>query len=88
MCERLLPCPLTIFSVPVKVQNVQVYVYFPHLNSPSVSALVVWDGLSTLDAGGVIDKYTITVYDTNGTLITTGNVTVRPEREREKERGK
>ena len=78
VCVPLLPCPLTIFSVPAKVQNVRVYVYFPHRNSPLVSALVVWDGLSTFDAGGVIDKYVITVHDSNGMLITTGNVIVRP----------
>ena len=73
-------------AVPAKVRNVRVYVYFPHRNSPTVSAQVVWDGLSTLDAGGVVEKYVITVRDSNGLLITTGNVTVRPERERERER--
>ena len=60
----------------------RVYVYFPHRNSPTVSAQVVWDGLSTLEAGGVVDSYVVTVRYLNGTLLTDGNVTVRPERER------
>ena len=64
----------------------RVYVYFPLRNSPTVSAQVVWDGLSTLDAGGVIDKYVVTVRDSNNSLITAKNVIVRLEREREGER--
>ena len=61
----------------------RVYVYFPHLNSSMVSAQVVWDGLSTLEAREIVDRYVITVRDSNGTLLTAGNVTVRPEKGRD-----
>ena len=30
-----------------------------------VTALVVWDGLSPVEAGGTVDNYTVRVFDTS-----------------------
>ena len=44
------------------------YVYFPHRNSTVVSAQVVWDRLTILEAGGAVDKYSVNVNDINGPI--------------------
>ena len=67
---------LFLITVPSKVQNVRVYVYFPIRNDISVvSAQIVWDGLSLFDAGGVVELYSVEVIDViDNELITAGNV--------------
>ena len=49
-------------SGPGQVMNVRVFPYFPLRNTTDTfSALVVWDALSRIDAGGVVDKYSVLV---------------------------
>ena len=47
-------------------------------NTTAITGLVVWDGLSTVDAGGVVENYYVNVYDvTNGKKpLTSENVLV------------
>ena len=60
---------------PGVVQNVQVYVYHPRLNSSSEwSALVVWDALNRTEAGGeYVNCYKVQVLQQGG-----GDVSVSP----------
>ena len=64
--------------VPAQVKNVRVYTYSPIRNTAAISGLVVWDGLSTVDAGGVVENYYVNVYDvTNGKKpLTSDNILV------------
>ncbi len=46
------------------MRGVRVFVYFP-LRDPtaSVTALVVWEGLTMEEAGGEVDNYTVSITD-------------------------
>ena len=55
-------------AVPVQVQNVQVFVYFPMLTGDDVSALVIWDALTANEGGGFVQNYTVQVFQ-NGQLL-------------------
>ncbi len=62
------PCPPWIPpSAPGKVQDVRVFVYSP-LRDPmaEVTALVVWEGLTPEEAGGVVEIYTVVITDSQG----------------------
>ena len=54
------------------VQNVRVYVYFPFRGGSDVTALVVWDGLSAMAAGGVVDNYIVRVFNASSGDNVTG----------------
>jgi len=41
--------------------NVRVYVYQPVLYSDDITALIVWDPLSPLQAGGIVNRYIVCV---------------------------
>ena len=53
-------------AAPSGVQNVRVFIFFPHRgNTMAVSGQVVWDRLSQEDAGGTVDMYQIMLRDGN-----------------------
>lgn len=56
-------CQMSIHSSlgPDQVMNVRVYVYQPILYSDVITALIVWDPLSPLQAGGVVNRYIVSV---------------------------
>ena len=56
----------------MQIQNVRAYVYFPFREGFDVTALVVWDGLSAMEAGGVVDNYTIRVFNASSGEEVTG----------------
>jgi len=56
-------------TVPVQVQNVQVFVYFPMLTGDDVSALVTWDTLTASEEAGFVQNYTVQVFQ-DGQLLT------------------
>ena len=58
------PCFSSLISQStLQVQNVRVYVYFPVRGGSNVTALVVWDRLSAVEAGGGVDNYTVRVFN-------------------------
>ena len=64
--------PISIYSSlgPDQVMNVRVYVYQPVLYSDEITALIVWDPLSPLQAGGIVNRYIVNVSEVmSGTEI-------------------
>jgi hypothetical protein len=63
-------------ALPKQVQNVRVIPYYPLRDTRSiVSALVVWDGLSDLEAGGMINDYFVNItFASNGALLDVANL--------------
>ena len=57
-------------SVPQQVQILEVYVYYPIRTGNQVTALVVWEGLSRVEAGGRVTEYMVTVTDVDGNPLT------------------
>ena len=56
---------------PDQVQDVSVNVYFPLRGDDSmITALVVWTGLTPLEAGGNVDSYTVRVFPEGGVALT------------------
>lgn len=45
------------------MMNVRVYVYKPVLDGDDITALIVWDPLSPLQAGGIVNRYIVNVTD-------------------------
>ena len=60
---------------PDQVMNVRVYVYNPVFNSDNITALVVWNPLSQVAAGGIVNKYIvdITNVETDQRIIVSKN---------------
>ena len=57
---------LLLSIAPVTVQNVRVFVFFPHRDvTVAVAGKVVWDRLSQDGAGGTVDMYRIVLRDDN-----------------------
>lgn len=60
MCTKCLS-PIHFAAGPNQVMNVRVYVYKPVLYSDTITALIVWEPLSPIEAGGVVDHYIVNV---------------------------
>ena len=46
-------------SDPTAVKNLKAYVYYPMIGTTSISALVVWTGLTQSEAHGLVSSYTV-----------------------------
>jgi hypothetical protein len=48
-------------KAPEKVMNVRAYVFRPSLNDNATTALIVWDPLNEVDAGGTVSHYSVSI---------------------------
>ena len=51
--------PIHFAAGPNQVTNVHVHVYEPVLYSDVITALIVWDLLSPIQAGGIVNRYIV-----------------------------
>ena len=59
-----------LYSEPGKVMNVRSYVYHPLLDDMTkITALIVWDGLSFVDAGGTVSHYVVVIKRNEDTVL-------------------
>ena len=60
----------------MQVMNVRVYVYHPILDdSTNITALVVWDALTEIEAGGVVDNYSVVIQDDGNNVFVSNQCT-------------